>query len=106
MSVYRGEHIEETALVYKDGRLLRPGRSQKVRNHSPTGFAWGYAGSGPAQLALALLLEETTAETAQDFYQTFKAEVVARWQDSWEITSAEICDWINKERSQRLILSQ
>jgi hypothetical protein len=24
-------------------------------NHSPTGLEWGYAGSGPAQLALALI---------------------------------------------------
>ena len=26
-------------------------------NHSPTGFSWGYGGSGPAQLALALLAD-------------------------------------------------
>ncbi len=26
-----------------------------VRNHSPSGFEWGYGGSGPAQLALAIL---------------------------------------------------
>jgi hypothetical protein len=26
-------------------------------NHSPTGFSWGYAGSGPAQLALAILAD-------------------------------------------------
>ena len=26
-------------------------------NHSPTGFGWGYGGSGPAQLALALLAD-------------------------------------------------
>jgi hypothetical protein len=26
-------------------------------NHSPTGFAWGYGGSGPAQLALAILAD-------------------------------------------------
>ena len=25
-----------------------------LANHSPTGFSWGYGGSGPAQLALAL----------------------------------------------------
>lgn len=25
-----------------------------LRNHSPDGFEWGYSGSGPAQLALAL----------------------------------------------------
>src|SRR5467141_965015 len=29
----------------------------EARNHSPTGFAWGYGGSGPAQLALALLID-------------------------------------------------
>ena len=23
---------------------------QELRNHSPTGFEWGYGGSGPAQL--------------------------------------------------------
>jgi hypothetical protein len=26
-------------------------------NHSPTGFNWGYSGSGPAQLALAILAD-------------------------------------------------
>lgn len=26
-------------------------------NHSPNGFEWGYAGSGPAQLALAILAD-------------------------------------------------
>lgn len=33
-----------------------------VRDHSPTGFAWGYGGSGPAQLALALLIDATGNE--------------------------------------------
>ena len=28
-----------------------------LRNHSPDGFEWGYYGSGPAQLALALLCD-------------------------------------------------
>lgn len=27
-----------------------------LQNHSPDGFAWGYAGSGPAQLALGMLV--------------------------------------------------
>lgn len=38
-----------------------------VRNHSPDGLEWGYGGSGPGQLALALLLhalnEPLTPET-------------------------------------------
>ena len=32
--------------------------SLKLRNHSPDGFSWGYNGSGPSQLALAILLNE------------------------------------------------
>lgn len=37
------------------GERIDPAESLAVRNHSPTGFAWGYGGSGPAQLALAVL---------------------------------------------------
>jgi hypothetical protein len=38
----------------------RRGRRRPLRHaavHSPTGFEWGYGGSGPADLALALLLD-------------------------------------------------
>lgn len=34
--------------IYLDGKYLSPKRSQKVYNHSPDGFNWGYTGSGPA----------------------------------------------------------
>lgn len=64
--------------VFFDGRRLDPGPSQKIRNHSPDGFAWGYSGSGPAQLALAILLAAgLDKETAQQHYQKFKAEFIA-----------------------------
>ena len=51
----------------------------ELRNHSPTGFCWGYNGSGPAQLALAILAHEFGDEYAQRHYQRFKDAVVARW---------------------------
>ena len=41
-------------------------------NHSPDGFEWGYGGSGPSQLALAILADATDDETALKHYQTFK----------------------------------
>lgn len=47
----------ETGEVWLDGIPLHPEESQAYRNHSPDGFAWGYGGSGPAQLALAVMLE-------------------------------------------------
>ena len=51
----RGNHT--TLVVTVDERPLNPEPSQELWNHSPDGFNWGYGGSGPAQLALALLLD-------------------------------------------------
>lgn len=63
--------------VFVGDRKLYPDLSQKLYNHSPDGFMWGYGGSGPAQLALALMLMVTDEDTAQKLYQDFKAEKIA-----------------------------
>jgi hypothetical protein len=47
-------------------------------NHSPTGFEFGYGGSGPAQLALAVLADCCGDETAVAYHQAFKWAVIAR----------------------------
>ncbi len=47
-------------------------------NHSPTGFEFGYGGSGPAQLALAILADCCGDEVALSFHQAFKWAVIAR----------------------------
>ena len=61
-----------------DGRRLDPGPSLQVRNHSPTGFEWGYSGSGPAQTSLAVLLDlGVSREDAARHYQDFKSEFIA-----------------------------
>jgi len=65
--------------VYVNGRQLNPKASQKVINHSPDGFSWGYGGSGPAQLALALLLRAGLShDLAIRLHQPFKWEVIAK----------------------------
>jgi hypothetical protein len=49
-----------------------------LRCHSPTGFEWGYGGSGPCQLALALLAHALDDDSlALDHYMRFKSEVIA-----------------------------
>jgi hypothetical protein len=67
-----------------------------VRNHSPDGFQWGYGGSGPAQLALALLCDCLgDVERAQRHYQAFKFAVIVRLQgDHWALDAADITAWI------------
>lgn len=54
-TVYRGIRVEpgqktvSPTLVYVDDKPLSEVPSQKIMNHSPDGFNWGYGGSGPAQ---------------------------------------------------------
>lgn len=98
MAIYKGSNFGDHFRfgVWKDRGVLSPRRSLQVRNHSPDGFSWGYEGSGPAQLALGLLLEETDEQTARARYMKFKSNVVAGWpmNGEWETTSEEIKAWL------------
>ena len=68
-----------------------------VCNHSPTGFAWGYCGSGPAQLALAILVDATgDKELALRHYQDFKFQFVSGWGDSWRLTAEQVRSFISR----------
>jgi hypothetical protein len=97
MNIYEGHRdTEGEVIVTKNGSILSPAKSLKVVNHSPTGFEFGYCGSGPAQLALAILLDVTGDEDlASRHHQAFKSNFVAGWGDQWEITSVQVLDWIN-----------
>lgn len=57
---------------------LKPEESLKYVRHSPDGFAWGYGGSGPSQLAFAILLELYNPDIAKRYYQNFKWAFVAK----------------------------
>ncbi len=75
-------------------------------NHSPTGFNWGYYGSGPAQLAFAILFRffrmewKLSIETAERFckvtglYGQFKSAFIGRFGDEWEIDGSQIAFWL------------
>lgn len=63
--------------VWLNGKPLDPKKSQKIKNHSPDGFNWGYPGSGPAQLALAVMLELYSLKIAEAGYQKFKWKYIA-----------------------------
>lgn len=79
-------------------------------NHSPTGFECGYYGSGPAQLALAILADALSGvegqsvaniaclrsvdEVAVRLHQDYKADVVARLAAPFDIVEEEVLAWI------------
>src|SRR5947208_14776729 len=72
---------------------LNPKPRQKINNHSPDGFSWGYGGSGPAQLALAILLDVYgDATIASENYQDFKWNVIANLNqgEGFELTEQQV----------------
>lgn len=68
-----------------------------LRNHSPDGPNWGYCGSGPAQLSLAILAAVTGDDAlAQHHYQQFKREIIAAIPHEGDaIPGAEILRWLD-----------
>jgi hypothetical protein len=72
--------------------------SQRVLIHSLTGFDWGYFGSGPAQLALALLLQVAPREVSIEKHQDFKRLVIAQLPESgWELSEEQVCRWLDDD---------
>lgn len=107
MKTYRGLYLNGkiSVSVCTDGPTVKvvheldPGPSQKLWNHSPDGFNWGYEGSGPAQLALALLLDHThNKDLAVRLHQLFKRDVIARLpqRSDWELSAEQIEAWLAK----------
>jgi len=90
MKSYAGRRQGYVVSVTVDDRRLNP--RLDLWNHSPTGFEWGYGGSGPAQLALAILADHCrNDEQALNLYQRFKWAVIAELPHrAWTLTSQEI----------------
>lgn len=81
---------------------LTPGASQQHRNHSPDGFNFGYEGSGPAQLALAILLDFSGLVPHPSLYQSFKVQFLARMHNPANIIKGEqIQEFINEHIGDR-----
>src|ERR1035437_18971 len=87
---YEGRREGYAVIVPVDGRRLNP--RHDLWNHSPTGFEWGYGGSGPAPLALAILADHLGNDRqAFDFHHRFKWAVTAELPfRRWTLTSEEI----------------
>lgn len=91
----RGKRTSTGVDVRYKGKPLSP--RNDLRNHSPDGFEWGYQGSGPAQLALAILARLKGPAFAQEHYQRFKREVIAKLpKTAWELTAEDVEQWSKK----------
>ncbi len=90
--------------------ILPSGRSRPLRHillPSPTGFGWGYEGSGPADLAMSLLCDVLGERPSRQqliygrfkaytHHQDFKRQVVSNWKigRTFEIDAESIVAWL------------
>ena len=100
MKRYEGKRSYGQCFVTVNGRALDP--RFDLRFHSPDGFEWGYGGSGPAQLALALLDDYLgDNEKALALYQDFKCSVVSGLpRGGWKLSGRDIDQALNAIRNE------
>ena len=96
-AVYRGRR-DPSAQVGDEVEVMVDGESLDYRydllSASPSGFEWGYGGSGPAQLAIATLAHAYDDAVAGDLYQRFKREVVSELpEEGWTLTKQDLDAW-------------
>jgi Family of unknown function (DUF6166) len=100
-----GDEDERSVTVQRDGRSYPLNPRFDCVNHSPTGFCWGYGGSGPAQLSFAILADYLgDAEAARVLYQDFKSKVVAGLEMARDfvLTARQVEDAITKINIERM----
>jgi len=93
----RRRSTERNRVIGPNGQRLDP--HTDLVNHSPTGLEWGYGGSGPAQLALALLADQYADPVVLDHYQDFKNDVVAPLDgDEWALDTATVKNYLDLDQ--------
>ncbi len=90
MSIYTGKRDGKVISVTVDGVFLDP--RTDIRGLSSDGFEWGYVGSGPYQLALAMLANHfDNDKLALGNYRSFCETKVIRFDsEGWIMESDEI----------------
>jgi hypothetical protein len=87
--VYSGDRTIDGCLVTVDGTALP--EALEVARLCEDGFEWSYEGAGPAQLALAILFDHFgDADRALREHEGFMRNVVANFDNEWEMTSADV----------------
>jgi len=97
--IYKGDVGDEDGVPIEQVNVLR-GTDIKPLPHSgerdPTGFSWGYGGSGPAELSRSILADFFGKQSRQvALYHDFKWNVIAGLKkgQSFQLTDSDITSW-------------
>jgi hypothetical protein len=89
MKVYAGDRTIDGIVVTVDGEPLDP--RTDLAAFTVNGFEWTYEGAESKQLALAILADHLGDDKrALDLCEAFMREVVAYFDNTWEMSSADV----------------
>ncbi len=90
MKVYKGLRTQHGCVVTVDGAPLDP--RFDLMSHSAAAFEWGYDGTGPKQLALAILADALGDNSkALSQYKLFAETVIAELKDDeWTLNEPHV----------------
>ena len=89
MKTYTGDRTIDGIIVTADDEPLD--ERLDIRRYSENGFEWTYDGAESRQLALAILADHLgDAERALSLVEPFTREVVANFDNTWEMTSDDV----------------
>ena len=93
MKTYAGDRTIDGIIVTVDDEPLD--ERLDIRRYSENGFEWTYDGAESRQLALAILADHLgDANRALSLVEPFMNEVVANFDNTWEMTSDDVADAI------------
>lgn len=90
LKIYQGTRGEDGCVVTVNGAPLDP--RTDIRRYSSDSFEWGYEGSGPHQLALAILANHYGDDArAQSSSRLFMEVLIAELKgDEWKLTDEQV----------------
>lgn len=90
----------DNIFIREEDRRIKTNVRRVFVHHSPTGYGWGYGGSGPADFAYNILMLFEPAQFCQAHYQDFKWKFVATLPNAGgEIEAAAIKQWIAERKT-------
>ena len=100
MKLYKGTRVFPgyKAAVYVDNVPLDLGPSREIHDYSPDP-EFGYFGSGPSQLSLAILYDVTgDKDTSLLYCQDFKHDYIGQFeQDGFILLESQVQQWISEK---------
>jgi hypothetical protein len=99
------EDFNEDIICSRDEDGIHTNIPRRITKHSPSGFEFGYGGSGPADFALNILSVFIGQEAAEKnfLYQEFKWQFVAKlaYHEGGTIPSEDILRWIEDKTGEK-----